>query len=316
MGSPNGVISKVGTTGVAGQAFALVVAMRPKQWAKNLIIFLPAAFTLNLSWDPGDLGDVASILADTGAAFGLFCLLSSGVYLINDLVDLDRDRLHPEKRLRPLPSGRLSRPTALIVSPLLIGAAIPLAFLLETGFGVAASVYIGTMALYIVVLRGMVILDVFAIGAGFVTRAAAGALVISADPSPWLYICTGLGALFIGFAKRRQEIITLGPEGAHHRTSLSQYSREMLDHLITMLMASTLIAYILYTFTAENLPSNDAMMLTIPFVTFGIARYFYLIHAKNAGGSPEDILMKDIPIMITVVLWVATTVSVLWTYRG
>ena len=316
MGSPNGVISRVPTTGVAGQAFALVAAMRPKQWAKNLIIFLPAAFTLNLSWVPGDLSDVASILAGTGAAFGLFCLLSSGVYLINDLVDLDRDRLHPDKRLRPLPSGRLSRPTALIVSPLLIGAAIPLAFLLETGFGVAASVYIGTMALYIVVLRGMVLLDVFAIGAGFVTRAAAGALVISAAPSPWLYICTGLGALFIGFAKRRQEIITLGPEGAHHRTSLSQYSREMLDHLITMLMASTLIAYILYTFTAENLPSNDAMMLTIPFVTFGIARYFYLIHAKNAGGSPEDILMKDIPIMITVVLWVATTVAVLWAYRG
>ncbi|MEE9249237.1 MAG: decaprenyl-phosphate phosphoribosyltransferase [Dehalococcoidia bacterium] len=316
MGSPNGVISGVATTGMVGQASALVAAMRPKQWAKNLIIFLPAAFTLNLSWDPSDLKDVASILADTGAAFGLFCLLSSGVYLINDLVDLDKDRLHPGKRLRPIASGRLSRHTALAVSLLLIGVSIPLGFLLETGFGVAESVYIGTMALYIVLLRGLVILDVFAIGAGFVTRAVAGALVISADPSPWLYICTGLGALFIGFAKRRQELITLGPEGIDHRTTLSQYSIEMLDHLITMLMASTLIAYILYTFTAENLPSNDAMMFTIPFVAFGIARYFYLIHAKNAGGSPEDILMRDIPIMITVVLWVATTVAVLWTYRG
>ena len=131
-------------------------------------------------------------------------------------------------------------------------------------------------------------------------RAAAGALVISADPSPWLYICTGLGALFIGFAKRRQEMLTLKDDGLEHRASLGGYSLPMLDQLITMLMASTLIAYILYTFSADSLPPNDAMMFTIPFVAFGISRYFYLIHAKQAGGNPEDILLKDVPILLSV----------------
>ena len=196
------------------------------------------------------------------------------------------------------------------------GRQCPWVFLLEVSFGWAQVAYVGISAIYIIALRQVVILDVFGISAGFVVRAAAGALVISAEPSPWLYICTGLGALFIGFAKRRQELLTLEDEGAGHRASLGMYSIPMLDQLITMLMAATLIAYILYTFTADNLPPNDAMMFTIPFVVFGIARYFYLIHAKQAGGSPEDILIRDIPILLTVAGWVAATVGILLAYRG
>ncbi|MFQ5873416.1 MAG: decaprenyl-phosphate phosphoribosyltransferase [Dehalococcoidia bacterium] len=315
MGSPNGVVKGVAIEGWGGQAVALLASMRPKQWTKNLIIFLPVAFTLNLSWDPKDLSDVGSIFSKVGAAFGLFCLLSSAVYLINDIVDLERDRRHPKKRSRPLASGRLSVQTALVVALVFLAVAIPLAFYLELTFGAVATAYVAIMVLYIFLLRRLVILDVFTIAGGFVARAAAGAVVISVTPSPWLYVCTALGALFIGFAKRRHEVLLLGEGGAEHRDSLEHYTPEMLDHLITMIMPSTLIAYTLYTFSAENLPSNHAMMLTIPFVAYGIFRYFFVIHSKNAGGNPEDILIRDIPILVTIGLWLATTVAVLWGYR-
>lgn len=290
--------------------------MRPKQWTKNLVVLLPLAFTINLSWDPGDADEALEVVGYTAAAFGLFCLLSSAVYLFNDLVDAERDRLHPRKAGRGVASGRVSKWVAGCVAALLVGAALPVGFILEVNYGWAQAAYVGISAIYIIALRQVAILDVFGISAGFIVRAAAGALVISAEPSPWLYVCTGLGALFIGFAKRRQELLTLEDEGVGHRASLGAYSVAMLDQLITMLMAATLIAYILYTFTAENLPSNDAMMFTIPFVVFGIARYFYLIHGKQAGGSPEDILIRDLPTMLTVMGWVAATMGILWAYRG
>ena len=217
--------------------------------------------------------------------------------------------------MRGVASGRLSKVVAAFAAMLFIGAALPLGFLLEISYGWAQLAYVGISVVYIIIVRRLVILDVFAISAGFIVRAAAGALVISADPSPWLYICTGLGALFIGFAKRRQEMLTLKDDGIEHRASLGGYSLPMLDQLITMLMASTLIAYILYTFSADNLPPNDAMMFTIPFVAFGISRYFYLIHAKQAGGNPEDILLKDVPILLSVAGWLAATVGILLAYR-
>ena len=298
-----------------GLLVSLLAAMRPKQWTKNFVVFLPLAFTINLSWDPGNVDEVLEVVASAASAFGLFCLLSSAVYLLNDLADAKKDRLHPKKALRGVASGRLSKGVAAFTAVLFVGAALPLGFLVEVSYGWAQLAYLGISILYIIVMRQLVILDVFAISAGFIVRAAAGALVISAEPSPWLYICTGLGALFIGFAKRRQEMLTLKDDGIEHRASLGGYSLPMLDHLITMLMASTLIAYILYTFTADNLPPNDAMMFTIPFVAFGIARYFYLIHAKQAGGNPEDILLKDVPILLSVVGWLAATVGILLAYR-
>ena len=298
-----------------GQLASLLAAMRPRQWTKNFVVFLPMAFTINLSWDPGNADEVLDVLASAGSAFGLFCLLSSAVYLLNDLADAEKDRLHPKKALRAVASGRLPKWAAALAAMVFVGAALPLGFLVEVSYGWAQLAYLGISILYIIIVRQLVILDVFAISAGFIVRAAAGALVISADPSPWLYICTGLGALFIGFAKRRQEMLTLKDDGIEHRASLGGYSLSMLDQLITMLMASTLIAYILYTFTADNLPPNDAMMFTIPFVVFGIARYFYLIHAKQAGGNPEDILLKDLPILLSVTGWLAATVGILLAYR-
>ncbi len=299
-----------------GQLASLLAAMRPRQWTKNFVVFLPMAFTINLSWDPGNADEVLDVLASAASAFGLFCLLSSAVYLFNDLADAEKDRLHPKKALRAVASGRLPKWAAALAAMVFVGAALPLGFFVEVSYGWAQLAYLGISLLYIIIVRQLVILDVFAISAGFIVRAAAGALVISADPSPWLYICTGLGALFIGFAKRRQEMLTLKDDGIEHRASLGGYSLSMLDQLITMLMASTLIAYILYTFTADNLPPNDAMMFTIPFVVFGIARYFYLIHAKQAGGNPEDILLKDLPILLSVAGWLAATVGILLAYRG
>ena len=299
-----------------GQLLPLLAAMRPRQWTKNFVVLLPLAFTINLSWDPGDADEVLEVVGYTAAAFGLFCLLSSGGL--------------PGQR----PCGRREGPPA----PEEGGE----------GGGVGAGVQVGGGNCGGGVRRGGGARRVsprnkLRLGAGCVRRhigdlhnrspaggdtgcvrhiggvhraGGGGALVISAEPSPWLYICTGLGALFIGFAKRRQELLTLEDEGAGHRASLGVYSVAMLDQLITMLMAATLIAYILYTFTADNLPPNDAMMFTIPFVVFGIARYFYLIHAKQAGGSPEEILLRDLPILVSVAGWVAATVGILWAYRG
>ena len=285
----------------------LLITMRPKQWTKNLFIFAALLFDLKLF----DLAYVSKTIL----AFILFCILSGSVYLVNDLADLQKDRQHPVKKNRPLASGKLSRSwavTAAVVLPLI---ALSLSFLLNPMFGLVGLTYFVIQLAYSFLLKNVVILDVLVIATGFVLRVAAGSVVAEAERfSPWLYVCVTLLALFLGLGKRRNELVLLDANALQHRKVLREYSPQLLDEMMALVTSSTLIAYSLYTFSAENLPANKSMMLTIPFVLYSIFRYLYLIHQKNLGGSPEEILVRDVPFIISNLCWGIVVVLILYIF--
>jgi 4-hydroxybenzoate polyprenyltransferase len=286
------------------QSSALVEALRPKQWTKNAVVFAAIVFDGQL-FEPGTLATVAL------AAF-LFALVSSAGYLFNDLRDLEADRQHPVKRSRPIASGRLSDKAAWIAIGVIYAVALPLAFLLSPWFAGVLLIYILLMLAYSSWLKNFVILDVFVIAAGFVLRAVGGAVVVDIPISPWLYVCTVLLALFIGFAKRRHELSILDGDAANHRRNLANYSIPLLDQFILIVASSAVIAYSLYTFEAPTLPDDGRMLLTIPFVLHGVFRYLYLVHREGVGGAPEQLVLEDKPLLITVVSWGLVTVVLLY----
>jgi 4-hydroxybenzoate polyprenyltransferase len=270
--------------------------MRPKQWAKNVFVFAGIFFD-------GRVFDL-SRLSRSIATFAIFCLLSSAVYLINDLADIEKDRNHPVKKNRPLASGELAPITAKVVAVVLLVISIPSAFLLGPVCGAIAIIYASLMVLYSFILKRIVILDVMTVAAGFVLRVMAGATAARVTRfSPWLYVCTTLLALFIAINKRHHELLLLAENANNHRSSLQEYNAEFLNDMTSLVTATALVAYSFYTFSAPNLPSNHTMMLTIPFVMYGIFRYLYLIRMKNLGGAPEDIVLGDKPLLITLLLW-------------
>lgn len=282
----------------------LLEAMRPKQWAKNLFIFAGLIFGEKL-FQP-------SLLARNMLAFVLFCLFSSAVYLVNDLADIENDRKHQTKRHRSLPSGRLQPRVAVAAASLFSLISIPIAFLLNWDYGLVAVVYLITMMAYSLLLKHLVIVDVLVVSAGYVLRVAAGVIVTGVPFSPWLYVCTTLLALFISFSKRRHELLILAEAADEHRATLHEYTPRLLDEMISVVTSTTVIAYSLYTFSAPNLPANHSMMLTIPFVLYGIFRYLYLIHVRNEGGTPEDLVFKDKPLLLDIALWGLTALLVLY----
>jgi len=287
----------------------LIKTMRPKQWVKNVFIFAPLTFDVKLF--------NLYYLAKTMAGFVLLCLISGAVYIVNDLADIEQDRQHPEKRKRPLPSGQLSIHVALaaaVVMPLL---GLPLGFLLDPIFGGLLTGYLLIQLAYSFWLKNIVIVDVMLVASGFILRVAAGVPLVKAERfSPWLYICMMLLALLIGFGKRRHELVLLKENANMHRQSLQDYNLPLLDHIISIVTASTLLAYALYTFSAPNLPPNHTMMLTLPFVLYGIFRYLYLIHVKGMGGAPEEIALSDRPLQATVVLWGLSVIIVMYAFRS
>jgi 4-hydroxybenzoate polyprenyltransferase len=275
---------------------ALLKTMRPKQWAKNGFIFAGLIFD-------GQLFNVPAAF-HTIAGFILFCMLSSTVYIINDLVDLEADRQHPKKKLRPLPSGQLSARTAVIAAVVIILVVFPLAFLLSPLFTLFALIYLLINLTYSVWLKHVPIIDVLILAVLYVVRVAAGVeLIHVARFSPWLYVFTTFLALFLGVGKRRAELNLLAGEANSHRPVLGGYTLPLLDQLITIVSGMTIFTYSLYTFSAENLPANDTMMLTIPFVIYGIFRYLYLVQVQHSGGAPEEVLFSDRPLQITLVLF-------------
>jgi 4-hydroxybenzoate polyprenyltransferase len=285
----------------------LLITMRPKQWTKNLFIFAALLFDLKLF----DL----TYVVKTVLAFVLFCVLSGCVYLINDLVDIDKDRQHPVKRNRPLASGKLKRSWAVTTATVLPLITLSLSFLLQPLFGLIGLVYFVIQLLYSFGLKNVVILDVLIIAAGFVLRVAAGSAVAEAQRfSPWIYVCVTLLALFLALGKRRNELTLLDANALEHRKVLQEYSPQLLDEMMALVTSSTVIAYSLYTFSADNLPANKSMMLTIPFVLYSIFRYLYLIHQKNLGGSPEEILIKDVPFMVSNLCWGTVVVLILYVF--
>jgi 4-hydroxybenzoate polyprenyltransferase len=283
----------------------LLAAMRPKQWIKNLLLFAGMGFSVNQAWRLGD-DRMWDLLARATAAFGLFCATASAIYLINDVLDVAKDRGHPVKRHRPVASGRLAPATAVGVAMVLMPVAVALGFLLAWQFGAVLAGYAAMQLLYVLLLKHVVLVDVFVIALGFVGRAVAGALVVGVAISPWLYIVTLLGALFLGLCKRRHELVLLAEDAGSHRKNLDDYSEGLLDSLISIAASATVMAYSLYTFSSERLPRNHLMMLTVPFVIFGLFRYLYLAHRRGGGGSPEELLLRDRPLAITILLWILT----------
>lgn len=293
----------------------LIRAMRPRQWTKNLLLFASFLFTVNQLWRPFTPAMWAYLLK-ASVAFLAFSVLSSGVYVLNDVRDVEQDRQHPTKRSRPLASGAITVPMALVLAVLLLVSGLTMSLLLRPMFFVVAVAYLLMQVCYTLWWKHVVILDVFIIAMGFVMRAISGAIVLDAYISPWLYIVTFLGALFLGLCKRRHELELLDKDAASHRRILAEYSLPLLDQMISIVTASTIMAYSLYTFTSDNLPRNHLMMLTIPHVLYGLFRYLYLAYRRNQGGSPEEVLLHDRPLGLAILLWVVTAAVILLVTRS
>ena len=302
---------------LAGLLSSLLAATRPRQWAKNGIIYVAFIFTVNQSWDPGAPRETLDLLLTSTAAFLLFCLLSGATYLVNDLLDLEADRNHPRKRDRAVASGRLPVGAAVGGAIVLAAAGLALAFLLRPLFGVVAAAYIALTVAYSLGLKRHAIIDVMALSGGYILRAVAGAVAIAVPISPWLYVVTGLGALLIGFGKRRNELALAGDDGAAEgqRRVLRDYSVKVLDQLIAVVAPATLVAYILYSFSAPGLPDDHTMMLTIPLVAYGLFRYLYLVYHRNLGETPEEALLTDRPLLAATALWLVAALAILAVFR-
>jgi 4-hydroxybenzoate polyprenyltransferase len=285
---------------------SLFRALRPSQWTKNLIIFGPLGLGQRLL-------DPASLLYAT-AAFVVFCALSGVVYLINDIADREADRRHPVKRFRPIASGAVPVRTALAAAAILATAGLAAAFALRPLFGVLAVTYLVLLAFYSGPLKHIVIIDVLTIAIGFVLRAAAGAVVIAVPVSPWLYVLTILLALFLALAKRRHELVLLADDATGHRKSLQEYSPYLLDQMIAVVTASTLVAYAIYTVSPETIERfhTNLLGLTLPFPIYGIFRYLYLVHQKEGGGSPSEVLLSDRPLLLCVALWAVAVAIIIY----
>jgi 4-hydroxybenzoate polyprenyltransferase len=285
----------------------LLKTMRPRQWPKNGFVFAALFFDRQVL-------QVDSILKAV-FAFILLCLVSSAVYIMNDLADIESDREHPIKQHRPLPSGRLDMNVARAALVVLVIAGLAASFLLSLVFGLILSGYFLLQVAYTWQLKHIVLLDVSAVATGFILRVAAGVVIIDVERfSPWLYVCTGFLALFLALGKRRHELVLLGEGAGNHRAILQEYNLDLIDRLMGIVATSCLVAYSLYTFLSEGLPPNHLMMLTIPFALYTLFRLLYLIHVRHEGGAPEEILLRDRPLQITLVLWVGVIFLALYVF--
>jgi len=287
----------------------LLKTMRPRQWVKNGLLFIPIIFDKQLTNWPA--------LSRIVLGFILFCLLSSVIYIINDLVDLEADRIHPLKKLRPLASGALKISTARTTGIVLTIVIFIPASLLSLEFALIGLTYLVLNLAYSAWLKNAPILDVMILASFYVLRVAAGVSLITVTRfSPWLYVFTTFLALYLGIGKRRAELNLLAEEANSHRKSLGEYTLPLLDQLILIVCSSAIITYSLYTFSAPNLPANHTMMLTIPFVIYGIFRYLYLVEVKQSGGEPEEVLLTDRPLQVTLILWVLAIVVIFYSFPG
>jgi 4-hydroxybenzoate polyprenyltransferase len=284
----------------------LIRTMRLRQWSKNVIIYAGLVFD-------GKLFALEPLIATTLVVF-CFCLISSSVYIINDLADIEKDRLHPRKKLRPLPSGELDPRFAAIAAVILALVSIGLATWLNVWVGAVTVIYLLQNIAYSLYLKHIVLIDVMVLSLGFLLRVLAGVLIANVTNfSPWLYVCITLLSLFLGFGKRRHEIILLQDDAAAHRSSLQEYNLPLLDQIMSLVTTSTFVTYTFYSFEAQTaLVSDGRMLLTTPFVFFAIVRYLYLIHVQKRGGAPDELIFEDRPLLINGLLWVVTIVVLIY----
>lgn len=284
----------------------LLRSLRPRQWTKNLFVFAGLIFS-------GELLDPHSAQLAL-AAFAVFCLLSSVVYLINDISDREADRLHPVKRHRPIASGALPVPIAAMSAVVLGAGGLAAAFLIGPSFGIVAALYVALLAFYSLSLKHVVILDALTLALGFVLRVIGGALAIDVPFSHWLLLLMLLLAMFLALSKRRAELVTLADGAAGHRRILAEYSPYLLDQMISVVTASTLVAYAFYTISAETVAKfgTDRLLYTVPFPLYGIFRYLYLVHQKEGGGDPSELLVTDRPLLACAALWALAVITILY----
>jgi 4-hydroxybenzoate polyprenyltransferase len=283
-----------------GSAGTYLRLARPKQWTKNGFVLAGVVFAHEALLVPA----VVSALL----AFVAFCALSGAVYAANDVLDVEEDRKHPVKRSRPVASGAVPARSAMIFAAVLVACGLTLGFAVDVGVGLAGVAYLALQAVYTTVLKHTAILDVMSISAGFVIRALAGVAAVGSPISPWLIVCTALLTLFLGFSKRRHEIASLGDTATAHRKNLRDYSVPLLDEMMNIMISATIIAYALYTFFEYE---NYYMMASIPFVVYGVFRYMLLVH-RNGGGNPDTLLLRDRPLQITLLLWLAVVGTVIY----
>jgi 4-hydroxybenzoate polyprenyltransferase len=281
-------------------------SLRPAQWIKNFFIFAPLIFSMNIQNWP--------LVSRATAAFFLFCFLSGSVYILNDLLDREEDRFHPLKSQRPIASGKLRPSWAISAFVFIAGLSLVGAYLLNTAFFISVIIYLILQISYSFHLKHVVILDVFIIAFGFFIRVIAGGLAIEVEISPWLLICTLLLALFLALSKRRHELLLLDREADVHRPILKEYNPYLLDQMIGVVTASTLISYTLYTISEETIAKfgTKNLIYTVPFVLYGIFRYLYLVHQKSEGGTPESLIIRDKPLLFDICLWIVSAVVILY----
>ena len=290
---------------------ALLRAFRPLQWIKNALIFVPFVFAVDIAWSTHNLDPVPDLLLELVLVASAFCALSSAIYLFNDLMDRSQDRLHPRKRNRPIASGQVNVQAALVAMLVLATAGITVMILVEPLLGVAGGLYSVINIGYSLGLKRVVLLDVFAVTSGYVIRAAVGAMAIDVTPSPWLYATTGAGALFIVIGRRFAEVRLAGDEAEERRTVLKDYSGPFINQLLLLSAAAAWLSYTLYTVEATNLPENNTMLFTLPFVTFGLFRYLFLLNKSEQAEAPEQLIIQDIPLVLSIICWVAVSTLVL-----
>jgi 4-hydroxybenzoate polyprenyltransferase len=292
----------------------VIRTMRPHQWIKNVFIFGAMVFSEEHLWR--DVSAIATVVA----GFFIFCAAASSIYLLNDVVDVEKDRAHPRKRNRPVAAGIVPIPLALVMAVVMLIVAVAGAWWVDGDFDFMAIIITYLLiqgVLYSYFLKNIVIVDIFTIAAGFVLRAIAGALVLDIAITPWLLLCMGLLAIFLGLGKRRAELSLLEDGAVSHRKILQEYSIPMIDQMLSIVTAATIMAYTLFTFTSRNMPTEPypVMLLTVPMVIYAIFRYIYLIHQHGAGGSPEELVLKDIPFAVSIVVWGATVLGLLLMFR-
>ena len=291
---------------IASIAVALLQNMRPKQWAKNGFVFAAIVFDQQLL----DSTAIVRVIA----AFGLMCLAASSIYLINDLVDIEKDRQHPKKRFRPIASGRLPIPIAIGATVVFLTIAIVGALILDISLALVVVGYVALHVAYSFYLKNIVILDVFAIAGGFVLRVIAGVVVINVTQfSPWLYVCAALLSLFLAIGKRRQELLMMKDDASKTRSILEEYNIDLINDMMRLTIGTTAIAYTLYATEAETiLVQSDYMLLTVPFVYYALFRYLYVIYVKEHGGDPTDLLFEDRPLQVGILLWIIVVMFLLY----
>lgn len=310
-----GAADKFGQRAGRGEAVArpaaLFGALRPHQWIKNGLVFLPLIFSVKVAWSLDNLDPLPGLVLRTLLVFLAFCALSSGTYLFNDMMDRPSDRQHPEKRHRAIASGQVGVPAAVMVMAVLTAAGLAVMVLVEPWVGAIGLLYLAINVAYSLGMKRVVLIDLLAVASGYVLRATAGAVAIEVTPSPWLYATTGAGALFIVLGRRYAEVRLFGDLAEQQRPVLRNYGGPLAGQLLTISAAAAWLSYTLYTVEAENLPDNHTMLLTLPIVTFGLFRYLYLLNTSRQAEAPEQLVVRDLPLLLSVLSWVGASALVL-----